>query len=126
MLVRLCNIAEIFPKDGKFSCFWAFVLHAGSQVHAKDQISRQNYYAWIIAGRELGRSCRALSQCSLSTSAIQAGGSGQGLRPEEGNSTNPRPRLMALPHRLSLPFFPVSFFRFLFFPLVVIPCKFCE
>lgn len=85
----------------------------------------------IILGLSLvaswGRSCRALKvqavhECNPSRWI------GAGFETEEGKLTNPKPVSMALPHRPSLPFFPVSFFfRFLFFPLVMmIPCKFCE
>lgn len=87
MLVRLCNIAEIFLKDGKFSCFW--VCMGGSVLSLSCTLAPRCTRRIRLAVKltMLGLSLVAswgdhveLSECSLSTSAIQTGGSGQGGR----------------------------------------------
>lgn len=139
MLVRLCNIAEIFPKDGwVLEILLGFLVCMGSfisfllctlafQVHAKDQISRQRYYAWVIASCELWRDhvevdCQSVVPSQPVHECNPSQWIGAGLKTEEKSLANPRPRSMALPHRIfpfffffPFPFPSVSFFPFPFF-----------
>lgn len=127
MLVRLCNIAEIFLKDGNFSCFW--VCMGGSVLSLPCTLAPRctRRIRLAVKSTMLGLSLVASWGDHVESAACPRVQSKLVDRDREGEkSTNPSPVLVVLPHRLSLPFFPVSFFRFLFFPLVMIPCKFCE
>lgn len=116
MLVRLC---EIFLKDGKFSCFW--VCMGGSVLSLPCTLAPRCTRRIRLAVKPimLGLSLVAswgdhveLSECSLSTSAIQAGGSGQGGR----KVNQSQPCLGGLTSPTLSSFFSRFFFPFSFLP----------
>lgn len=120
------NSPVFFGLHGRFRRL-VFALHAGSQVHAKDQISRQKHHTWIIAGRELGEimsSSQSAGCPRMQSKPVDRGRVWDGRR--KVNQSQACLDGLTSP-TLSSFFSRFFFFRFLFFPLVMmIPCKFCE